>query len=215
MRSLQINRSLERTLSRERLNKYLAETEQNLDTAIKLYEVNTRISEAFYTPLQCLEICFRNTIHREMSGVYGEDWLTAAATPLAPDSRRMIGEATRQLRSGGKPLSPGSVVAELKFAFWVGLLRRHYDASIWRTAIYRVFLPGDGKRRDFVHGRFNAIRRFRNRIAHHEPIFNREPSKTHSEIIEAIGWMCKDTAAWAAHNSRVPAVIAEAHGVPR
>jgi hypothetical protein len=193
----------------------LAETEQNLDAAIKLYEVNTRISEAFYTPLQCLEICFRNTIHREMSGVYGEDWLTVHAAHLLPDSRRMIGEAVSQLGIIGRPVTPGRVVAELKFAFWVGLLRRHYDASIWRTAIYRVFLPGDGKRRDFVHGRFNVIRRFRNRVAHHEPIFKRDMANIHSEIIEAIGWMCKDTAAWAAHNSWVPAVIAEAHGMLR
>jgi hypothetical protein len=28
----------------------------------------------------------------------------------------------------------------------------------------------------------------------------------HDEIIEAIGWTCRDTAAWAAHHSRFPAV---------
>jgi outer membrane immunogenic protein len=29
---------------------------------------------------------------------------------------------------------------------------------------------------------------------------------THKEIIEAIDWMCRDTAAWTLHHSRVPAV---------
>jgi hypothetical protein len=61
------------------------------------------------------------------------------------------------------------------------------------------------KRAD-VHGRFNAVRRFRNRIAHPEPIFHRDVKQTHDEIIDAIGWMCRDTAAWTEHHSRFMAV---------
>lgn len=101
----------------------------------------------------------------------------------------------------------GDVVAELKFAFWVSLLGPQYDTTIWRSALYRGFLNGGGKPRSLVHGRFNALRRFRNRVAHHEPIFSRNLTITHSEIIEAIGWMCADTQAWAAHHSRTILVI--------
>ena len=46
-----------------------------------------------------------------------------------------------------------------------------------------------------AHARSNSLPPFRDRIAHHEPLFH-EPSKvTHAEDIEAIGWMCRHTAA--------------------
>jgi hypothetical protein len=47
----------------------------------------------------------------------------------------------------------------------------------------------------------------RNRVAHHEPIFHKPLVKTHDEIIEAIRWMCKSTAAWSIHHSRVVVVV--------
>lgn len=42
-----------------------------------------------------------------------------------------------------------------------------YDQSLWRRSCYKAFLVFGGKKRSDVHGRLNAIRRFRNRIAHH------------------------------------------------
>ena len=95
----------------------------------------------------------------------------------------------------------------LKFAFWVGLLSPQYDATLWRRALYRCFLHGGGKKRSLVHGRFNAIRRFRHRIAHHEPLFHRPVAQLHDELIEAIGWMCADTSTWARHHSRVADIL--------
>jgi hypothetical protein len=197
LRNEAINTSLERTVSRERLAKYLAETGDNLDAALGLYERNTRLSEALYTPLQSLEVCFRNILHLQMTQTYDQDWLTNGKAPLEQNALRSIGEAAAMF---DKP-TPGDLVAELKFSFWVGLLAPRYDASIWRRALYRGFLVGGGKRRSDVHGRFNAIRRFRNRVAHHEPIFAIADGM-HREIIDAIGWMCRDTQAWTAHHSR-------------
>jgi len=210
LRNVLINESLERTLSRERLDKYLQEAGQDLDAALVLYERNTKLSEAFYTPLQCLEICLRNSIHAAMTNVFGEEWFHGSGAPLTPESLRMILDAREELKKDRKPITPGQMLAELKFAFWVGMLGPHYDATIWRTAIYKTFLAGGGKPRSVVHGRFNAIRRLRNRIAHHEPIFRKtDLAKAHDETIEAIGWMCKNTASWAKHHSRFHVVYQE------
>ena len=54
----------------------------------------------------------------------------------------------------------------------------------------------------------NALRRLRNRIAHHEPIFQKDLRLMHDETIEAIRWLCPITAAWADTNSRVRVVLA-------
>lgn len=208
MRTVIINESLEITLTRERLEKYLDETHQDLDLAINLYEKNTRLSEAFYTPLQCLEICLRNHLNLQLSTTYGTLWYQNKNPPLNGDSSRMIFEAKEDLTKSGKGINPGRLVAELKFAFWVGLLGPHYDATLWRQCLHRAFPAAGGRPRRTIHGRFNAIRRFRNRVAHHEPIFHLAPIKTHQEIIEAISWMCRNTSAWALHHSRLPTLAA-------
>jgi hypothetical protein len=209
LRNVPINESLEKTLSRERLDKYLANTNQDLDRALKLYEWNTKLSEAFYTPLQCLEICFRNSLHTALTNLYDEEWFLGNKVPFSPDSQRMILDAREELIKDRRRITPGQIVAELKFAFWVGLLGPHYDSTIWRTCLHKAFLAGGGKPRSVVHGRFNSIRRLRNRIAHHEPIFLRPVDVAHTEMIESIGWMCKSTAAWASHHSRFVAVFGE------
>ena len=93
--------------------------------------------------------------------------------------------------------APGKVIAELKFAFWVGLVGPQYDATIWRKCLYKAFRSVGGKRRKDIHSRLNALRRFRNRIAHHEPIFHKPIKVTHIEVIETVRWMCRHAAAWA------------------
>lgn len=162
-------------------------------------------SEAFYTPLQCVEVCLRNCIHEQLSNAYGSDWLLNGKPNLDAGSQDMIAAAIADSEGVGPP-SPGAIVAEVKFAFWVGLLAPRYDATLWRTALYKAFIVGAGQRRSIVHGRMNAIRRFRNRVMHHEPIFHRPHKTMHDEILEAIGWMCKDTKSWVSHHSRYPAV---------
>lgn len=175
-----------------------------------MYERNARLSEAFYTPLQCVEVCLRNTIHFRMTEVYGSDWMTNGGPPLAEVSLTMINEAVKELQKGADWPSNDAIVSELKYAFWVGLLGQGYDDNIWRKTLFEGFAVGGRRKRSVVHGRFNAIRRLRNRIAHHEPIFQRDLPKLFDEIVEAVGWMCSDTAAWTMHVSRVLAVYEEA-----
>jgi hypothetical protein len=209
MRTRAIDSVIAKGLSIERLGKYLVGAGSDLDKALALYERNTRLSESFYTPLQSMEICFRNRLHDELSTTYGADWYSNGAAPLDPDALQTIQSAVRDLGKAKKPLSPGAVVAELNFGFWVSLLGPRYDATIWRTALFRAFTENGGRmKRTRVHGRFNAMRRFRNRIAHHEPIFLNDLQARHAEIIEATSWMCPQTAAWALYNSRFPATFA-------
>lgn len=204
LRTPAINTSLERTISRDRLAKYLAATAQDLDAALALYERNTRLSEAMYSPLQALEICLRNSVSCEMGRVYGVDWLTNGAAPFAPNAVQSIDEAKAAF---GATFSNGDLVAELKFSFWVGLTGPGYDATLWRKAIHSAFRAKGGKKRSDVNRRLNALRRFRNRVAHHEPV-SANADQFHNECLEAIGWMCADTCSWAAHNTRFPAVFA-------
>lgn len=197
LRTPAIDQSLERTISRARLKKYLDATGDDLGAAIGLYERNTRLSESLYTTLQGLEICLRNTIDAEMSRVYGVLWLTDQTVPLQRNAQNAVIEAMSRVGQ----LSHDDLVAELKFSFWVGMLGPRHDKDLWRRAVHRGFRAKGGKRRSDVHGRMNALRRFRNRVAHHEPIFG-NALQMHTEALEAIEWMCRDTHAWISACSR-------------
>lgn len=208
MRNEKTNLALLRTISKARLTKYLETTDHDLSDALSLYEYNSRLSEAFYRPLQGVEVCLRNTLHESLAAKYGERWFESEAAPLTPDSESHIQEALDELRKS-KDIDapePGCVIAELKFSFWVGLLGPKYDASLWRGCLHKCFKSKSGLPRKTVHGRFNAIRRFRNRVFHHEPIFHSSPKIKHDEIVEAIAWMCPVTADWVSVTSSVQAV---------
>lgn len=193
MRTEEINQSLERTITRARLKKYLDATGDDLDAALALYEHNIRLAEALYTSFQGLEICLRNTLDFHMKAAYGSDWLASSTAPLNQDARNAISQATAELTNP----THDKIVAELKFSFWVSLLARRYDNSLWRKALHKAFRAKSGKKRSDVHSRMNALRRFRNRVAHHEPVFDKA-SQMHSEALEAIEWMCLDTHKWIA-----------------
>jgi hypothetical protein len=201
--------ALRLSISDERLQKYLEAHAGDYEAAIRLYERNVRLSEAFYTPLQCLEVTLRNKLGHTLSDKFGQDWPRDHAIPLDQDAHESIASAIRGVERGYVgSASTGAIVAELSLGFWVALLGQRYDHTLFRTVLFRAFKE-DGKNmaRYRIHGRLNMIRRFRNRIAQHEPIFLRNLLQDHTEIIEAIGWLCPVTAAWAAHNSRVLAVL--------
>lgn len=209
MRTPAIDAAIERALSTPRLGRYMLDSGGILDAALSLYERNARMAEAFYRPLQALEVCLRNNLSRELTASYGAGWFINGGPQFHQDSIDKIDKAMTDLQRAGRMRSPGAVVAELNFGFWVTILAKRYDASLWRSSFANVFSEG-GRRmaRQRVHVRMNEIREFRNRVFHHEPIYHLDPARKHADIIEAISWICPDSANWALAHSRVPYVLA-------
>ncbi len=196
MRTEKINQALVQTISTERLGKYIKDQGDNVDLAIGLYEKNIQLSAAFYPELQALEVSLRSKIHTQMQNAYGAGWLLNKEAPLEKAAQEAINEVWDEMKKPQAKRTSGDIVAELKFSFWIGLLGPKYDETTWRKNNHKAFPNFKGKR-SVLQGRLNMVRRFRNRIAHHEPIFHKDRGRTHQEIIEAIGWMCEDTKEWA------------------
>lgn len=179
--------NISNSISRDRLEKYFDHTSPSLETAIQRYETNTRIAEAFYTSLQAFEVCLRNQIHHTMSDTYGADWITSPHTNLNPSEYDKIRQVCRDLQKRKGRLTTSDIIAEMHFGFWLALLGPQYDNTLWRQACYRAFkIEGRHPKRKRVHNRINAIRRFRNRIAHYEPISHLDVLNRHAEILETI-----------------------------
>lgn len=196
---------IETALSPERFARYLAIASSKSD-ALQYYAWNTALSSAFAGPLQCLEVGLRNAVDGRLASTRGASWFH---NPSVLRSRDLVlaQEARDRVLQTGKALSPGRVVAELSFGFWVGMFANAYDATIWRTDLYRIFSPRP-QRRD-LHDDLDRLRTLRNRIAHHEPIFQRSLIDDYKRIGSVLRALSPELCDWMEFHSRVLDVIAD------
>jgi hypothetical protein len=75
------------------------------------------------------------------------------------------------------------------------------------AALRHVFIGKTGPRKQ-LHRSFDRGRTFRNRIAHHEPIFHRHLAADHMHIVRLVRLICPVTADWVSLNSKVSKVLA-------
>lgn len=138
---------LEEALSLERFGRYVGWAGGDRNRAAELYALNTRLSEALYTPLQMLEVALRNRIHAVMSDIRHPRWFEDEGFLLVADQQVKLGDAVRRLRSP----TPGQVVAALSFGFWTSMFDRPYDEQ-WKKGLFRIAVREDGRhlaRKDF------------------------------------------------------------------
>jgi len=205
--------ALEASLSPERIATYVQFTGGNREKALRLYTWNTAISAALYGPLQGLEVALRNAIHIQLVAVYGIEWYNNPKCGFDAGTLNRIDEAKNILNKGNYSIDPPNMIPELPFGFWVSLLgsggrprapdtnKRNYEMTLWRPALYKAFPHSKRKRAD-THRPLDFLRTLRNRIAHHEPIFNRHLEKDYQSIIEVTKWINPQTSDWIIHYSR-------------
>ncbi len=186
-------RNLAKGISAERLAPYYVQARKDLWVAIRLYERNTRLSEALYGVVQGLEILLRNAIHTKLTERLGqEDWYDYL--PLVEAERNEIEKAKKAFEDRIAKATPGKVVAELNFGFWVRLFSGQYEKELWVKHLRLIFAPSMQRKR--LHDRLMQIKTLRNRIAHHETLIRRDLPQDYADILEAIGWISPTGRAW-------------------
>lgn len=209
MDELQAKRMMD-AFSRERIEPYKAASGDDPVQAMCLYAWNIEVSAAFHGPLSCLEVLLRNSLHRELSAHCGSaDWWRSPQIRLHPKHRERLDAAADELHSRSKPVTPGRMVAELPFGFWVSLLGKgiDYETRLWRPALRWAF-PGYRGRRRSLHADLNFVRVFRNRIAHLEPIHHRHLAADHATILRLVAYISAEAEDWVRRFDRVPDVLA-------
>lgn len=207
---LEKRRQLIKFISADRFARYETAVGGDIDSALRLYAWNIAVSSAFWGPLQVLEVALRNALHDRLTARFSrEDWWNAQSLTLTTVHQQAIAAAYDRLTQERKMPTSGRVVAQLSLGFWVGLLGtgHNYEMTLWRPALRHAFTDKGGTRRQ-LHKDLDRRRTFRNRIAHHEPIFHRHLSADHMHIVRLIGLISPVTADWVTENSRVDAVLA-------
>ena len=204
---------LERLLTPDRLGTYQRACQGDPAQALRLYTWNISVASAFWGSFNVLEVSLRNAVHAELGALAGqEDWWHTAL-PLHPfEQKRVVDAQLAAQRAQGKGLQTGHVVAELSLGFWTGLLANKYHQRLWVRALHQAFPHITGKRRD-LHKKLETLRKLRNRIAHHEPIFARNLAADHQRLLAVLGTISPAAVEWAKRHSRVPETIARRQAV--
>ena len=188
-----------------RFGRHLAETGGNATKALAFYGRNARVSAAFLHPLHIFEVILHNDVAAAIEAEHGPDWHIAPWFPgLAACTRPRQG-ARRQGGSGDEVL------------FLSGLLTARHDTAVWNRHFVVGFpgapvtSPGNVPRWRRLHEEAEAVREFRNRVAHHKPVLMRNLRSEYARILQVVRWHDRATAAWLHKAQSVLALVGQKH----
>lgn len=189
-------------LSTPRMSTYLFASSGNPQTAVELYGWNGMVSAALMVPAHFAEVVTRNLVDEVVTAAYGAMWpWDNSFTQSLPSPKTAFNPRRHLTQTREGFTSTGKVIAELKFVFWQSIFTSRHDTRLWSTRLANS-LPGategstDSDLRKRIYDDLETIRRVRNRVAHHEPIFNRDLQKDLNRMLELIELRSPETAAW-------------------
>lgn len=167
-----------RVMTDARMQRYLIACGNDTRKAMTLYRRNLQLTQELFTVISCFEVALRNAIDREMTFVYGNDWLRDAITPNGIfDTQRChltksnINDAINKLHT----YSHYKLIAELGFGFWRFMFAQNQFNASGRILL-RVFPSKPTStsaiqyNNTYVFNQLAQLNNIRNRMAHHEPI---------------------------------------------
>lgn len=158
--------------SEPRMRKYLNACAADKRMAMQLYRYNLRLCQRFYGTLNLFEVMLRNAINRHYTAHYSDsDWIVNQA-----DTGKLLEynkDEIRQTEAGYRRrgvYNNDKMVASLTMGFWTKLFSKKRYKRGGKTLLQIFPNKQKGKNQADVYKDLTAIREFRNRIAHHEPI---------------------------------------------
>lgn len=188
---------IEAALSEARLRRYLRDSGNDKQQALRLYVWNIRLCETMYLATQMCEVSVRNAIHKALRIKHGENWTERGGflCTLPERLKTELHETIRVERDAyGREMTMDHVVSGLSFGFWLHLLTKNYEDVFWPHLFGLCFpqKPASVSRQN-IYDKANKFRIHRNRLAHHKPVYDRSPSAEYQNILELISWVSDET----------------------
>lgn len=115
---------------------------------------------------------------------------------------------TRQRLSESHKNNRHQICSSLSFGFWSGLLGKDHD-ELWKKCLHKAFPYAYEGRRKSVSIELEAVRKFRNRIAHHNSLLRTDILFEVARIFKLAGYIDPDFERWIKSVSRVNDVYKE------
>lgn len=189
---------------------YLRIAQGDQREALALYEWSTRTSCAAFEDVGHLEVLLRNALDHCLRDHFREErcgipWFMLK-TPGGEHVADAVATVRDRLRLQGKE-SRHQILAGLSFGFWSGLLGAKYE-DLWRESL-RLAFPNSSGRRKQVSVAVERVRKFRNRLAHHDSMINVDVPFEIRQIVELASYIDADAANWLAQRSVTMKVYAQ------
>jgi hypothetical protein len=193
-------------------------SDKNVDL-LSTYLWNIALSEALYPVLHNFEISLRNSFHQAISRSFYENWLYKMDSKILHTQEvRVINSAIESLGKKGQTSSTGNLISELNLGFWVSLSYSRYEGKdklypkLFKDKEFLPHLPTSRRTRKTLSGQFTSIRKLRNQIFHHDPVWNESNLKRqYNQTLEAIQWISPILYETTKNLSRFPDVYAQGH----
>jgi hypothetical protein len=174
-----------------------------------MYKQNLLVAQSIHPVIGVFEVVLRNSIYNSISNYFqDENWIVNQKEGFMSDKalvfrnnpskiskrndflKREVLKAEQKLKmkyskNPSMSINAGNIIAEQSFGFWTNFFEPHHY-KILKGKPIRIFsnLPQGVGRKEILN-KLNAIRKFRNRINHNEPICFVDNKFNYSEI-EAI-----------------------------
>lgn len=184
------------SFSTPRMVPFLTAAQGNTEKALELYAWNAQMAGAALEQISHLEVLLRNAIdvqlsHRAQESERGIPWF------LLPPYNKVQPEAIDTVRQRLRPLgreTRDQIIAGLSFGYWSGWVGSKYE-ELWRQSLRLAFPHGSGQRKE-VSALVEQVRKFRNRIAHHDSLLNIDIGFEMSAVFRLAGMISQDAAQW-------------------
>jgi len=162
----------EKYLSKWRMSKYKRACGGNERSAISLYLNNIQTSKIFYGVLGLFEVALRNAINNHYICYFNDnDWIfhqSGTGFFMKYQKEMILKEKDKLIVVGS--YSPDNLMSFLGLGFWSDMFSS-YPFNNGHQTLLKIFPNREkGINQTIVHNELDEIRRFRNRIAHHEPV---------------------------------------------
>lgn len=193
MKSSENYLEIRHSLSIARFSTYEKITHNSAE-ALALYQWNLQISATLFACLAVCEVVIRNAVAEALENTYGQHWANEASflASLPQNARTTLNSVHNPTTSLDK------VIPELPFYFWQSMFTKRFDNKIWDMNFTKIFPNATPQDKATFYTDLDKLRKLRNRIAHHEPIFDRNLAENYHLILKIIRYRSYSTASWLA-----------------
>lgn len=167
-------------LSRQRFNRYLVAASNNNSRAKRLYASNIRLAQAFHPILSQFEVVLRNSLNVLLTAHFADqDWIINQKNGFMHHNslrssqyflRSCVQKTENHLTRRGIPITAGKIISDQMFGFWLSFFVPHHYALVGGQPIYVFSNKPATESRATIHNKLEAIKNFRNRMNHCEPL---------------------------------------------
>lgn len=181
-----------------RFREYLVAANHDSVAARELYEWNIAVSSGFFELMSHVEVALRNAVDgilqplevKETARIAPQEgWWFGSSTFLAKHELDYFEKAMRHLRGKDTGASRDKAFASMTFGLWADIFKPSYDELFRRHLVYAFPNRGEGFSRKVVSKNVLDLKNLRNRIAHHQAIFDLPLEERFEQAMDLLRWI--------------------------